>query len=79
MTVIELHIDELRVSGLGALDVERLRGGLTAELAALVQVHGPPRTGGGAFLDAGSVQLAPGGGAEPVGRALARSIYGSVS
>jgi hypothetical protein len=78
VTVVELHIEELRVTGLGVVDIERLRSALTAEFAALVQEHGAPRTGGGPFLDAGSVQLAPAGGDERVGRALARSIYGSV-
>jgi hypothetical protein len=78
VTAVELQIEELRVTGLGVADIERLRGGLTAEFTALVREHGPPLTGGGPFLDAGTVQMAPPGGAERVGRALARSIYGSV-
>ena len=75
---VSLHIDELVVDGVAAADAEGLRAALTDELGILAAGAAAPPGGEIEAIDAGAVHIERGGGAEQFGRALARSIHGSV-
>jgi len=76
---VRLHIDRLVVEGLGlsGADAPRLRAALEAELSARLAADESARWSGRAVpaLPPGEVALAPGAGAETIGRQVAAALH----
>lgn len=76
---IRLHIEDLRIEGVGPVTNRELAALITAELERLVAVHGLPpalERDGGLRLDARTIRISPGASREQMGVEIARRLLG---
>jgi hypothetical protein len=76
---IELHIGELAVDGLGAVDGDVIAQSTRSELRRLLADRGLaklPRNAAG--LNAGTFQVASGSTSGDIGTQIARAVYGAI-
>lgn len=76
---IDIQIDEMILIGFGAIDRERVRTALAAELARLLAEEGLPKALRGKdaieTIDGGAFRLLPGMQPEQIGRQIAGALY----
>ena len=79
---IELHIEELVLSGFAHGDRYRIAEGVEQELSRLLADRGVPQSlaegGEIASVDGGAFEVAPGSRAEVVGAEVAKAVYGGL-
>lgn len=79
---IELHVEELVLEGFAPADRHAVADAFERELTRLLGAHGlaSSQLAGGATaqVDAGSVRVAPRGGAQAAGAQIARAVYGGL-
>jgi hypothetical protein len=79
---VELRIEELVLEGFAPADRHLIAEAVESELARLLAELGVPhalaRIEGGAMLNAGDINVAPGSGGKTVGAQVARAVYGSI-
>ena len=77
---IELHIEELVLSGFAHGDRYRIAEGVEQELSRLLADRGVPQSlaqdGEIASVDGGSIEVAQGSRAEAIGAQVAQAVYG---
>ncbi len=80
---IELHIEELVLHGVAPGDRHAVGGAVQAELTRLFAESGAPRglAAGGSVgrIDAGTVNLTNGAGADGLGTGVARAVHGGLN
>jgi hypothetical protein len=80
---IELHIDELVLSGFGVQNGDRIGAALERELSRLISsgdlVHLAASPLQVASLNAGAIRLEPNAHPNYIGRELARRVYGQLA
>jgi hypothetical protein len=76
---IEVHIEELVIDGLGALDGNTIGRWTRSELSRLIAERGLPafatQAGGVAKINAGSFRMRGGEHAEEIGPRVARAVW----
>jgi hypothetical protein len=79
---LDLNIEELVLRGFPALDQDRIKRAVRAELERLIRENGIPtalsRGGELARLDGGIFEVKPGSSPEEIGAQVARSLYGGL-
>jgi hypothetical protein len=80
--VVELHVEELVLDGLGSVDQARVGEAVRGEMAALLAERGlrwqPAEPLEIAHLDGGTVRVRDGFAAEALGRRVARALFRSI-
>ena len=74
---IDVHIEQLVLTGFAADTGERIGQSLRGELEHLLTdgKHWPAMSADRSFVRAGTVELVPGATAEATGREIARAVY----
>jgi hypothetical protein len=80
---IQLHIEELVLSGLDITSREQIAGHVQTKLSSKLSQHGLPQTALAAStrerIDGGTIALARSPAADEIGSEIARAVYGGLS
>jgi hypothetical protein len=78
---VELHIEELVLTGFAQSDRHRIGDAVERELARLLKQKAIPGTNSAAIdlVNAGRFQVAHGAKAQEIGRQIAQTVYGNIT